>query len=390
MKRDMTALLKELTTLTETNRFTAHWATPMDKALRAVGGLDDLPAHEWMEIPWFGVLEQWRHDPDVSDILVNGPDREIFIVQRGMRVPTGVRPHHSWIAFAQRQLLLRSHAVLPDQPDAWLSFSGETVHVQEGTADRRLRFALTRPPASPDGRTIAIRLLPQRWRTLDDLVKTEVLPRAAADLLVEAVWRQVTLVIAGSTGSGKTTVIAALLQQMGEERRCVLIEQSRELPQLHDSISMEVNGSGCTFPDLVRLAMRQRPELLIVGEVRGPEAFAMLHGASTGHPGIASIHANDVQGALKNLEQMACADGVEPGIVRGMMTSGAIPLVVCHIGIYGGRRRVGQIKEVTRTGGSGQVGDRYTTNPLFEFKAETGTLQRTRYPIDGDWGNGLF
>jgi pilus assembly protein CpaF len=263
------------------------------------------------------------------------------------------------------------------------------AHALIGTADQRLRFAITRPPASPAGPTLALRVLPRRWRTLDDFVLEGIMPRQAADMLIEALRRGVTILIAGGTGSGKTTLTAALLTAIGEEKRVVCIEEARELPDLHDSVAMEVLRSDLTFSDCVRFALRQKPDLIVVGEVRGPEALAMLQAAATGHPGIGTIHAPDVQAALKNLERMACESGAPTAIVRGMLTSSAVPLIVAHIGRYGGKRLVGQIEEVTVLGGSGQTGDKYTTNPLLVFNPATNQVQKA-YPVQGEWGRGAF
>jgi pilus assembly protein CpaF len=169
----------------------------------------------------------------------------------------------------------------------------------------------------------------------------------------------------------------------------VVIEEARELPELSDSVAMEVLRSGLTFSDCVRFALRQKPDLIVVGEVRGSEALAMLQAAATGHPGIGTIHAPDVQAALKNLERMACESGVPANIVRGMLTSSAVPLIVAHIGRYGGQRRVGLIEEVTAMGAGGSIGDKYTTNLLFVFNSNTNGVQKA-YPVQGDWGRGKF
>jgi pilus assembly protein CpaF len=216
------------------------------------------------------------------------------------------------------------------------------------------------------------------------------LPRGAAELLIEALRQGVTIVIAGGTGSGKTTLTAALLQAIGEEKRVVTIEEARELPDLPDSVTMEVLRSGLSFSDCVRFALRQKPDLIVVGEVRGPEALAMLRAAATGHPGIGTIHAPDTQAALKNLERMACESGDVPAnVVRGMLTSSAVPLIVAHIGRYGGKRLVGQIEEVTVMGAGGQTGDKYTTNPLYVYSVQTQQVQKA-YPVQGEWGRGRF
>ena len=381
--------LEELVFLTQTGRL-RHWQRGVSDTLMRAGMASGMTIAEWAVTPWYGPLEPWLASGSaVSDVLINGPGRDVTIVEHGQRMASGVTLHAEWVAFVQRQLLLRSGLVqLADVSD--LRAMAWPAHALIGTADQRLRFAITRPPASPGGSTVALRVLPRRWRTLDDLIREGILPRPAADLLLAALRQGVSLLIAGGTGSGKTTLTAALLQAIGEEKRVVTIEEARELPDLPDSVMMEVLRSGLTFSDCVRFALRQKPDLIVVGEVRGPEALAMLRAAATGHPGIGTIHAPDTQGALKNLERMACESGDVPAnIVRGMLTSSAVPLLVAHIGRYGGTRVVGQIEEVTVMGAGGQTGDKYTTNPLFVYSPQTQQVQKA-YPVQGEWGRGRF
>jgi pilus assembly protein CpaF len=356
------------------------WSLPPEAALADLG-LEETVLLDLDGAPWYGPLELWLHDPAVTDILVNGHERPVVTVERGARLPTDVRLHPGWIAFAQRQLLLRSGTIEDD-------FDGWPNHAVLGTADRRLRFAITRPPASPDGRTIALRILPRRWHTLNDLVLEGVLARAAADLLLEAIRRGVSVLIAGGTGSGKTTLAAALLMAIGEEKRVVVIEEAAELPALPDGVAMEVLRSGLSFAACVRFALRQRPDLIAVGEIRGPEALALLQAAATGHPGIGTIHAPEPQVALKNLERMACEAGeVPPAVARGMVASGAVPLLVAHIGNYGGRRLVGRVEEVLPQGAGGQSGDRYPTHTLLSYDQSHDEVTRVGW-VQGDWGRG--
>ena len=375
--------LEELRFLMRSGRL-RHWQRGVTETLVRAGLGGGLTVEEWAATPWYGPLEAWLAESStVSDILINGPGREITIVEQGQRMASGVTLHEDWVSFVQRQLLLRSGLVTPDAPDAWPG------HALIGTADKRLRFAITRPPASPAGPTLSLRILPRRWRSLDDLVIEGIIPRLAMDMLIEALRKGVTVLIAGGTGSGKTTLTAALLQAIGEEKRVVCIEEARELPELPDSVHLEVSRSGLTFAECVRFALRQKPDLIVVGEVRGPEALAMLQAAATGHPGIGTIHAPDTQAALKNLERMACESGIPANIVRGMLTSSAVPLIVAHIGRYGGQRRVGLIEEVTVMGSGGQTGDKYTTNPLFVYHAQTQHVQKA-FPVQGEWGRGRF
>ena len=379
--------LSELRQLTRTSRF--DWKLPIQDALARAGLPGGLPAEEWARLAWYGPLETWLQsdvNAQISDILINGPGRDVMVIDEGQRMPTGVRIHQQWIEFVQRQLLLRAGLISLQNPTVW------PKHAMLGTADRRLRFALTRPPASPDGPTVSIRILPRHWRKIDDLVREPepVLPRAAAELLIEALRCGVTVLIAGATGSGKTTMTGALLQAIGDEKRVVIIEESRELPQPADSMTMEVLNSGMTYTECVRFSLRQKPDLIICGEVRGSEALAMLQAAASGHPGIGTIHAPDAQAALKNLERMASEDGATPvNVVRGLLTSAAVPLIVAHIGNYGGRRRVGSIEEVLAQGATGQGGDRYPTNTLFAFDPRAGKIEK-RYAVQGSWGLGRF
>lgn len=371
--------LQELALLTDTGRL--DWSRPVQEALARAGLGTSYSLEEWAALPWYGPLEPYLKNERISDIIFNGPGVQMIVIEDGYRMPTGVIPHSTWLAWLQRQLLLRSGLVSLERPDDWPGL--EVL----GTADRRLRFAITRPPATPDGPSICVRVLPRQWRTIDALIAADVLSAEAAALLIEALRCGVTILIAGEMGSGKTTVTAALLQAIAEEKRVIVIEESTELPRLPDSIHHEVTRSGLSFSECVRFALRQAANLIVVGEVRGPEALAMLEAANTGHPGIATIHAPNCQSALKNLERMACMGGGEK-VARGLMTSAAVSMIVVHIGRYGGRRRVGQIEEVLEMS-SARVGDPFTTNVLFAFDPQVGRVRKC-YPVERDWGRGRF
>lgn len=377
----LAAAQRELELLTRTGRI--DWQRPVRDALSQAGFQDRWPSAEWAGIAWYGPLSLYGHDPEVSDLLLNGPGRALVIVQRGTRLDTGIAPHRSWIEFAQRQLLARAGLVAPGAPWPRPGLIG--------TADRRWRFAVTQPPLTPDGPSVAVRLLPQRWRTLDDLIAQGLLPRPAAELLLAAVRHGVTVLIAGSTGSGKTTLTAALLLAVAEDKRVVVIEEARELPPLPDSVALEVGNGALGFSEAVRFSLRQKPDLIVVGECRGPEALAMLQAAASGHPGIGTIHAPDVQAALKNLERMACeAPDAHPAIVRGLLTSSAVPLLVVQIGRGArGQRCVVAIEETMPMGSGGQAGERYPTNPLWSYDPGQDTLLR-RFPVQGAWGRGQW
>lgn len=389
-------------TLTELRRETARgridWSRPLWDALQAVGlheefgdGMSIEAMRKWRHVPWFGVLEAYLTPapgvPPVTDVFINAPGRPISIVQDGNRFNSNLTPHPSWIVFLQRQLLLQAGMASPEAPDVWPSH----LHLEHesqviGTVERRIRFAITRTPTTPTGPSVAIRLLPARWRTLDDLVHEEIASASIKNLLLHALRSGVSILVAGGAGSGKTTLTAAVLLGIGEEKRVVVIEEAAELPLLDDSVHMEVLRSGHSFADCVRFTLRQKPDIIAVGEVRGPEALAMLQAAATGHPGIGTIHASDTLAALANLERMACEDGSVPAdVVRRMIGTRAAPLLIVHIGRYGGRRRIGRVDEVLHQANA-QAGAGFSLHPVFTFDDARGGYKFNT--PSGDWGRG--
>ncbi|HMQ30877.1 MAG TPA: ATPase, T2SS/T4P/T4SS family [Chloroflexaceae bacterium] len=387
---DHGAVADELRMLVRSGRMRSAWDLPPEEAFELHGVGADLYAEDWARISWFGPLEIWR-DPEheVSDILYNGPpDEPFYVVQRGAMVCTGVTAHPAWIAWTQRQLLLRGHKLHP--------YEDEWPPMAQGVADR-LRFAITGPPVAREGPGLAVRLLPERWRTLDDLVQAATLTREAGDLLLEALASGASLLISGATGSGKTTLVAALTQAIGRRVRLVFVEDGGELPRAPNSLHMEAPAEAGGFGRAVSFAMRQKPGYIVVGEVRGGEAMAMLQAAATGHPAIGTIHAGGVQGALRNLERMAMVGlAAEAGgggqaaaqIVRGLITSDTVSLLVAQVGqTPRGRRAVLAIDEVLRQGAQGHSGDVFPTNPLFAFDQAQGRLARVGN-VNGAWGLG--
>ena len=389
---DTVTVTEELHMLVRSGRMRSCWQLPPEEAFELLGVGGHLEAHDWATIGWYGPLEIWR-DPehDVSDILFNGPDGDsFFVVQRGAMVNTGVTAHPRWLSWLRRQLLLRSGkrlSMLDDDQD---------LLMVQGVADR-LRYAVTMPPATPHGISLAVRLLPERWRNLDDLVQAVTITREASDLLLEALACGASVLVSGATGSGKTTLTAAITQAVGRNKRLVMIEDGGELPRSMNSLHVEVLDGEGGFSRAVKFALRQKPSYIVVGEVRGGEAMAMLQAAATGHPGIGTIHAGSVQGALRNLERMAMLGlAAESGgagqaaaqIVRGMVTSDVVSLIVVQIGqTPGGRRAVLAVEEVLRQGAQGQSGDHFPTSPLFRHDPQANALLRVGN-VNGAWGLG--
>jgi Flp pilus assembly CpaF family ATPase len=391
---DPIALHEELDLLTKSGRLSAMLDRPVAECLDRLQIADELRI--WAAIDWYGPLELWRDaGHEVSDILFNGPPHDpFFVIQRGVMTNTGVICHPSWIAWTQRQLLLRSNRLrwweCTDGKAAW------PAPAVQGVADR-LRYAVTAEPHSRDGGSIAVRTLPERWRTLDDLVLGRIINREAAELLMEALRCGASVLVGGATGSGKTTLTGGFTQELGAHQRLVFIEDGGELPRCANSLHIEVMSGGNEFSRAVSFALRQKPNYIIVGEVRGGEAMALLQAAATGHPGIGTIHASHVQAALRNLERMAMIGlaGESGGggqsaaqIVRGMITSDSVNLIVVHIGrTPQGHRAVLAIDEVLRQGAQGQSGDHFPTNGLFRHDSYSDSLQRIGY-VQANWGHG--
>jgi Flp pilus assembly CpaF family ATPase len=381
----------------ETTRgtLTQWWKRPVDDAVLSLFGEPRLPLDVWANVPWYGPIEDWRKpEHEVSDILFNGPPNDpFFVLQRGAMTNTSCVVHPSWIWFVQRQFLLRSRKIDPQTFEGM--WAGPYAH---GVADR-MRYAITAPPFSRDGGSLAIRLLPEQWRTLDDLMQQGAITSEAVLVLRAALESGASIMVSGATGSGKTTLAAGFTQDLGKRQRLVFVEDGGELPRTANSLHLEVNSEGDEFYRALKLALRQKPSFIIVGEVRGGEAMAMLQAASTGHPGICTIHAPNVQGALRNLERMAMmglasqASGsgqAAAQIVRGLITSDAVNLIIVQIGTTAhGRRSVRAIEEVLPAGSQGQSGDHFPTNTLFKLDDYTSQLIQVGN-INAAWGLGRY
>ncbi|HEY0622739.1 P-type conjugative transfer ATPase TrbB [Sphingomonas sp.] len=278
-------------------------------------------------------------DPLVLEIMVN-PDGSLRLDRLGEgRVDTGI-----FIAAAQAERIIRlvaSHAraeVHAGQP----VLSAELPPHREGYAGERFEGVL--PPVS-SGPCFSIRKPAQRLYTLDDYVADGFMDAATADALRAAVTQRFNILVAGGTSSGKTTLANALLAEMGwVDARVILIEDTRELQSpAPDTVALRTRPGLVSMADLVRSTLRLRPDRIIVGEVRGPEALDMLKAWNTGHPGgIATVHANSAEAALYRIEQL-----VQEAVVTvpRRLIAEAIDLVVFIAG-RGAHRRVDTIARV--------------------------------------------
>jgi pilus assembly protein CpaF len=290
-----------------------------------------------------GPLEGPMHDPTVSDILVNGP-REVYLERNGLL-------EQSDIVFADD-----SHLMMIIQRVA--ARVGRRVDEMSPMVDARLpdgsRVNAIIPPLSLSGPVLSIRRFGVRL-TAEDLVRFGTVPQEMLDLIAGMVAGRISMIISGGTGSGKTTLLNTLSRFIPEEERLVTVEETAELKlQQPHVVKLEtrpanLEGVGqVTQRDLVRNALRMRPDRIIVGEVRGPEALDMLQAMNTGHEGsLSTIHANDTRDALSRLEVMVKLAGFELpiDIIRSYIGN-AVQVVIQLARLKGGARKVMRVSEI--------------------------------------------
>jgi pilus assembly protein CpaF len=290
-----------------------------------------------------GPLEEFMKDPTVSDILVNGPST-VYVERRGRLELTSV-------VFADNahliQIIQRIAARI-----------GRRIDEMSPMVDARLpdgsRVNAIIPPLALDGPVLSIRRFGVRLQS-EDLLANQTLPPAVLEFLRSVVEARQNILISGGTGAGKTTLLNTLSRFIPREERVVTIEDSAELLIQHKHVVRletripNVEGIGeYTQRDLVRNALRMRPDRIIIGEVRGPEALDMMQAMNTGHDGsLTTIHANDTRDALSRLETMVTMAGFEMplAVIRNYIGS-AIRLVVHLARLKGGARKIIRISEI--------------------------------------------
>ena len=296
-----------------------------------------------------GPLEPLLADPAVDEIMVNGTGA-VFVERGGRIEATGV-------AFAEEAEL--RHAI-----ERILAPLGRRVDEAEPLCDARLldgsRVNVVLPPLAVDGPTLTIRRFRPKGFTAADLVARETWTQPLHDVLEAAVAARCNVLVSGGTGSGKTTTLNALSSFVGGSERIVTIEDTAELrlQQPHvvrlEARPASVEGRGeVTIRRLVRNALRMRPDRIVVGEVRGPEALDMLGAMSSGHDGsLCTVHAGSSEEALRRIETLALMAGVGlPHAAIREQVAGAIDLVVHQARLADGTRRVVALAEVVRVAG---------------------------------------
>jgi pilus assembly protein CpaF len=295
------------------------------------------------EVFGLGPLQGLMTDPTVSDILVNGP-HEIYVERHGKLEPT--------------ELVFADNAHLMQVIQRIAARVGRRADEMSPMVDARLpdgsRVNAIVPPLALDGPVLSIRRFGVRL-TCEDLLANATMPPEMFQLLRAAVESRISILISGGTGSGKTTLLNTLSRFVPDDERLVTVEDSAELKlqQPHvvrlETRPANLEGVGeVKQRDLVRNALRMRPDRIIVGEVRGAEALDMLQAMNTGHEGsLTTIHANDTRDALTRLEMMVMLAGFEmPVPVIRQYIGSAITLVVQLARLKGGPRRIMRISEI--------------------------------------------
>jgi len=297
------------------------------------------------EMTGLGPLEPLLQDDSIADILING-HAQVYVERGGELTPTPVR-------FADDAHLLRIINRIVSQV-------GRRVDEGQPMCDARLldgsRVNVAIAPIAVDGPLVSIRKFSKKPFTFDKLVEFGAMPQEVADFLKAACASRVTILISGGTGSGKTTLLNALSQSISHKERLITIEDAAELQLQQPHVArMEtrppnVEGKGeIRQRELVKNALRMRPDRVILGEVRGEEAFDMLQAMNTGHEGsMATLHANTPRDAITRLEQMVAMGDMKitPEAVAGQIAS-AIGIIIQATRMSDGQRKIISVAEIT-------------------------------------------
>ena len=313
------------------------------------------------DILGLGPLEPLLEDDSINDIMVNGPNRT-FIERQGKVVLSNVK--------------FRDQQHLANICQRIASAVGRRIDESSPMVDARLpdgsRVNIVFPPLALDGPNMSIRKFSKKSIDFAKLIEYRALTLPVAQVLEIAARCRLNVVISGGTGSGKTTLMNAMSRMIGIGERVVTVEDAAELQLQQPHVvrletrptSLEGRGE-VTQRDLVRNALRMRPDRIIIGEVRGAEAFDMLQAMNTGHDGsMSTIHANNTRDALTRIENMVQMGnmGLPSKAIRTQIV-GAVDVIVQVERQRDGGRRVTQVSEIC-----GMEGEVITMNTIFEFE----------------------
>jgi pilus assembly protein CpaF len=309
----------------------------------------------------FGPIQGLLDDPSISEVMVNNPN-QVYIEREGKLLETHVH-------FDNDEHIMRIIERI-------VSPLGRRVDADSPMVDARLpdgsRVNAVIPPVAIDSPLLTIRKFTKTKLTVDQLIEFDSLTQTMCDFLRACILGRLNVLISGGTGSGKTTLLNVLSSFIPENERVVTIEDSAELrlDQEHvvrmEARPPDLDGRGqVTIRDMVRNALRMRPDRIIVGECRGGEALDMLQAMNTGHDGsLTTLHANSPRDALSRLETMVLMAGMElPLKVIRQQVASAVDLIVHQSRLKNGPRKITAISEV-----SGMEGDTIVMTDIFKYE----------------------
>lgn len=317
----------------------------------------------------YGPLTSLFKMEEITEIMVNSWDK-IFVERHGKITKTNLRFEDQKAYDYMIRCILDAQSVDSDSSD--LKFDGV---LPEG-----YRFNITLPPLTPLSSTLTIRKFSTKIFTLDDLIEKNSLSDKAALFLKEAVANKLNLVISGGTGTGKTAFINTLSAFISPDERVISIEDTAELRSQHPNwvhmITSQKEFKKYSARDCLTNSLRMRPDRVIIGECRGPEAYDFLQAINTGHEGsITSIHANSAIDGLSRLENLVTLGHTEIPLrqIRQQMADG-IDLIIQLRRLSNGQRQVVEIIELT-----GTENETITRGRIFAIDKSSGTLEVTGY-----------
>ena len=324
-----------------------------------------------------GILQPLLEDENINEIIVNGYE-DIFIEKNGTVEKLDRRFH--------------SEEELMNVIQSIVSKVGRRVNTADPIVDVRLsdgsRINVVLPPISLSGPVLSIRKFNKKMFTLDEYVRLGTISKEAAEDLKLFVRAGYNIFISGGTSSGKTTFLNSLSNEIAENERVITIEDSAELRLNQKNwVRLETRNSGSenvgrvSIRDLIKTALRMRPDRIIVGEVRGEEAFDMIQAMNTGHDGcLSTAHANSTGDMLTRLETMICSAVQIPLFSIRKQIHAAIDIMIHLERGRDGKRRVSQIYCL-----SGFQGEEIVITPLYEFCEKRNELTRSENIISRDW-----
>ena len=309
----------------------------------------------------YGPISSLLRAPDIDEVMVNGPDL-IFVEKKGKLYETGIR------FFNERHLISIIQRIVEPL--------GRHIDEASPMVDARLpdgsRVNAIIPPLAVNGASMTIRKFADKKLSTEDLIGFGSMTKEMALFLEAAVVNRMNILVSGGTGSGKTTLLNVLSQFIPEDERIITVEDSAELKLSHENLvclearPANIEGKGrVSIRDLVVNTLRMRPDRIIVGECRGPEALDMLQAMNTGHDGsLTTCHANTPRDAVTRLENMVMMAGYElPSDAIREQISSALDLIVQQTRMSDGSRKIEKITEVT-----GREGKQILMQDIFTFE----------------------